>query len=151
MESNEGGHPELEHPGHARTFYRHPVDIPLYFRRREHHDHTGIAEDLAFGGIRFRADEPIEAGVAVTIQFPTVSGNREVHARVVWCHPSGDGAWEVGAAFLEECDHFRTRMVEQLFQIELYRREVAEREGRHLNMEEAAQEWVRLHAAAFPP
>jgi hypothetical protein len=42
-------------------------------------------------------------------------------------------------------------MVEQLCQIELYRRAVAERDGRHLKVEEAAQEWVKLHAAAFPP
>jgi len=151
MEASEGHRPDDERRGHDRTFYRHPVDIPLHFRRREHHERVGMAEDLGFGGIRFRADEPVEPGVTITVDFPSISGNQEVHARVVWCHRSDDAAWEIGAAFLEECDHFRTRMVEQICQIELYRRSVAEREGRELKMEEAAQEWVKLHAASFPP
>ena len=150
MEFNKAQSPDDEHRGHERTFYRHPVEIPLHFRRHDRPGHQGVAENLAFGGIRFRAQESLAVGVTLTLDFPTLGDDKEVHARVIWCHGSDDQGWEVGAAFLEECDHFRTRMVEQLFQIELYRQEVANREGRHLEMEEAAREWVKLYAAAFP-
>jgi hypothetical protein len=136
---------------HERVFYRHPVDIPLRFQPCERDTQPGVAEDLGFGGIRFRSEQRIATGTTIAIHFPSVSGEQEVHARVVWCRQQSGQGWEVGAAFCEECDHFRTRMVEQLFQIELYRRQVEDREGRHLAMEDAAREWVRRYAASFPP
>jgi PilZ domain len=134
-----------------RVFYRHPVDIPLRFHPCERDTQAGVAEDLGFGGIRFRSRQRIATGTKVAIYFPSVPGDEEVHARVVWCRQQVGQGWEIGAAFCEEYDHFRTRMVEQLFQIELYRRQVEDREGRHLAMEDAAREWVRRYAASFPP
>ena len=135
----------------ARKFYRHPVDIPLRFHQAEVDCRSGVAKDIAFGGICFRSEEPVANDAIITIHFPSVSGEQEVHARVVWCHRRPKNHWEIGAAFCEEYDHFRTRMVEQLFQIELYRRQVEDKEGRHLAMEDAAREWVQRYAASFPP
>jgi hypothetical protein len=140
---------ENDHEG--RVFYRHPVDIPLRFHRAEHDCGRGVAKDIGFGGICFRSDESVATNATITIYFPSVSGEQEVHARVVWCRQQPNRCWEIGAAFCEEYDHFRTRMVEQLFQIELYRRHVEDKEGRHLAMEDAAREWVQRYAASFPP
>jgi hypothetical protein len=134
-----------------RVFYRHPVDIPLRFQRAEHDCGSGTAKDIGFGGICFRSDERVPNNATITILFPSVSGEQEVHARVVWCRRQRSQGWEIGAAFCEEYDHFRTRMVEQLFQIELYRRQVEDKEGRRLAMEDAAREWVQRYAASFPP
>jgi hypothetical protein len=52
--------------------------------------------------------------------------------------------------FLDAADAFRARMVEQVCSIERYRREVRRREGRVLSGQEAAEEWIREHAARFP-
>jgi len=45
---------------------------------------------------------------------------------------------------------FRMRMMEQLCHIENYRQQVLDTEGRALNPEQAASEWIDHHAAAFP-
>jgi hypothetical protein len=144
-------HTEGDGNHRGRAFYRHPMDIPLRFQRADHDCRSGVTKNVAFGGICFRSEEPVTSDAIITIFLPTVSGEQEVHARVVWCRAQGANGWEIGAAFCEEDDHFRTRMIEQLLQIELYRRQVEDKEGRHLAMEEAAREWVRRYAANFPP
>ncbi|HEU0077282.1 MAG TPA: hypothetical protein VFQ76_06510, partial [Longimicrobiaceae bacterium] len=56
----------------------------------------------------------------------------------------------IGVQFLDAGDAFRARMVEQVCSIDRYRRQVREREGRELTGQEAAEEWIRDHAARFP-
>jgi hypothetical protein len=58
--------------------------------------------------------------------------------------------YELGVTFLEAEDAFRARMVEQLGHIEDYRRSVQRIEGRELDMDEAAHEWIEKYAANFP-
>ena len=41
-------------------------------------------------------------------------------------------------------------MVEQVCNIENYRRDVEQREGRKLTTEEAAKEWIKRDASSFP-
>lgn len=41
-------------------------------------------------------------------------------------------------------------MVEQIYQIEEYKKHVMAREGRQLSIEAAAQEWIEKYAAQFP-
>jgi hypothetical protein len=42
------------------------------------------------------------------------------------------------------------KMIEQISQIENFRREVEQRDGRKLNSEQAAREWVSKYAGDFP-
>ena len=56
----------------------------------------------------------------------------------------------MGVEFLDRDDSFRARMVEQVCHIEQYKRQVLETEGRVLNGEQAAKEWIRRYAASFP-
>ena len=46
-------------------------------------------------------------------------------------------------------EQFKARMVAQFCQIEDYRRELREREGRELSSDEAAREWIMLYAEEF--
>ena len=46
---------------------------------------------------------------------------------------------------------FATRMVEQVQHIERYRQEVLRVEGRLLDDDSAALEWITRYAATFPP
>ncbi|MDY6992513.1 MAG: hypothetical protein SVR94_07890 [Pseudomonadota bacterium] len=47
-------------------------------------------------------------------------------------------------------DAFRSRMLEQVCQIEKYRQSL-EQQGRTISIEEAAMEWISRYAAEFPP
>jgi len=73
----------------------------------------------------------------------------EARAQVAWCHREGDG-FLVGVAFVERGDLFRARMVEQICHIEHYRAEVLTNEGRDLDGEQAAREWIQKFAVDFP-
>ncbi|MBL8395905.1 MAG: hypothetical protein JNK99_14360 [Candidatus Accumulibacter sp.] len=52
---------------------------------------------------------------------------------------------------MELNDPFAARMVAQLRLIERYRTAVLRREGRRLDSETAALEWITRYAARFPP
>ena len=67
---------------------------------------------------------------------------------VVWCQEH-ENAFHVGIQFTSLRDTFQARMVEQLCQIELYRREVAQQEDRCLSSEQAAAEWIEHYAEEF--
>jgi hypothetical protein len=52
-------------------------------------------------------------------------------------------------SFNTEQNSFTARMVEQICQIEHYRQEVEQLEGRILDSEEAAEEWLQRYAEDF--
>ena len=53
-------------------------------------------------------------------------------------------------SFIDAQDAFSARMVEQVCHIDDYRKSVRRLEGRELDAEEAAAEWISRHAAEFP-
>ena len=73
----------------------------------------------------------------------------EVRGQVVWCRAES-GVFEIGVAFLNPSDLFQVRMVEQICHIEQYKADVLASEGRRLNGEQAAQEWIQKFAGDFP-
>jgi len=73
----------------------------------------------------------------------------EAEGVVAWCHQRGDG-FVVGVSFDDVEVSYALRMVEQLCYIEQYRIEVMTQEGRHLDLEEAAREWIQKFAHSFP-
>lgn len=109
----------------------------------------GHVRDVSLGGLAFQSPFCPENGQLVEIRIRTVRPEFRTKARVVWCRDLAVG-YEVGVAFLARSDAFRARMVEQLCQIERYRRDVRDNEGRDLSGSEAADEWIRKYAAAFP-
>jgi phage tail tape-measure protein len=68
---------------------------------------------------------------------------------VIWCLAASDG-YEVGVEFREVEDAYRARMVEQVCHIEHYRLWVKEVEGRDIDSEHAAKEWIGKFAEEFP-
>ncbi len=133
-----------------RQFIRHPADIPI-----EVSPANGDGGppprlvNVAMGGLAFRSRRAFEVARIVKVRIACVRPPFETTARVAWCRACGDG-YELGLAFVDPDDAFRARMVEQVCHIERYRRQVREREGRHLTQEQAAQEWIERHAARFP-
>ena len=95
-------------------------------------------------------DNPVEEGAPVTIRIECVDPDFEMTGKAVWCRPA-DGAYEIGIEFLASKDKvFLLRMVEQLCHIEHYRNEIKNSEGRDVNSEQAAKEWIEKYADDFP-
>ena len=84
----------------------------------------------------------------IVINIPLVKPCYEGHGVVVWCRQEDDH-YELGIRFEEAEEAFKSRMVSQVCQIEHYKKQILEKEGRKLNGEQAAMEWISKFAADF--
>jgi hypothetical protein len=91
----------------------------------------------------------LSIGARVLVTIPVVQPAFHAHCSVVWCSRHG-AYYEVGVRFDESDEVFTARMVEQVCEIEHYRNEMLRSEGRVLDSETAAKEWVSLYAAQYP-
>ena len=109
--------------------------------------------DVSHGGIAFTSDHQYEVGDIVELRYPTLSHPETVRGEIVWTAAVNDsqrGTHVNGLRFEDESAHFHGRIVEQLCQIEDYRREQREEHERELTSAEAAAEWIAAFADKFP-
>lgn len=106
--------------------------------------------DLSVGGLAVRSRIAVAPGARVEVRIAQVQPVFLAPARVAWCRPHEDEGFELGVTFLDAEVAFLARMVEQVCHIEDYRQSVRRTEGRVLNSDEAAREWIDRHAAQFP-
>lgn len=132
-----------------RSFFRHPTDIPIEVQRDRLPADRHRLCNVSHGGLCFRYANRLAPGDTVTVRIPGVTPPFEAASRVVWCQTDGDG-YQVGVEFLDHQDLYRVRMIEQVCQIEHYRREMREKHGRVLTSQEAALEWISRFARSFP-
>lgn len=134
-----------------RSYIRHPSDIPIEYQADE--QNTGISQDqlhdISPGGLSFSSARALDPGTLISIRISCVQPGFEARAQVVWCRRDSNG-FLIGVAFIERGDLFRARMVEQICHIEHYRAEVLASEGRRLDGEQAAREWIQKFAVDFP-
>jgi hypothetical protein len=100
------------------------------------------------GGLACEIGKNIAAGSQVEIDINTVSPHYDGCAEVVWCKPL-DNHYMVGMQFIDNEDTYKSRMVQQGCQIEHYKNMIFEREGRLLDTDEAAAEWIKKFASEF--
>lgn len=132
-----------------RVFIRHPGDIPLEVRPVTSVERSEeYLNNVSIGGLAFQSDEFLEDDSLVRVRIPLVKPAFEAVARVVWCREDG-GRYDIGIEFLETTDGFRVRMVEQVCQIEHYKKQIQQTEGRALSPREAALEWITKYAESF--
>ena len=137
-------------PG-MRSFIRHPSDIPIEYQldainadvNQEH------LNDISPGGLSFCSECELSPGTLITVRITHVQPDFEASAQVAWCRPDGE-TFRVGVAFRDLDDLFRVRMVEQVCHIEQYRAEILASQGRQLDWEQAAREWIHKFAEEFP-
>lgn len=133
-----------------REYIRHPSGIPLEVKIAELPDpQNEYLNNVSLGGLSFHCKYQLETGAQISIRIPLLRGTFHVIGQVVWCRKQ-EGGYEVGAAFRDEEEAFRTRMVEQICHIEEYRNKVMTDEQRELSSEQAAIEWITKYADAFP-
>lgn len=137
------------HPA-PRAFMRHPAGIPIEIAAEASAAHEShLLKDVGLGGLAFVSETAFAPGAPVRVTIPFVRPPFETQGRVVWCHRSGNH-YDIGVQFVAPEDAFAARMVEQVCHIEHYRIEVQRTEGRMLDGEAAAVEWIRKYAAGFP-
>lgn len=133
-----------------RSIIRHPADIPVDIavggvNRRV----APRTKDVSVGGVACLGRQPLRVGATVVLSIPLVRPPFRAAGVVVWCQRQRT-AYEIGIRFADAADLFAARMVEQMWQIEHYRQRVRREEGRVLDAEAAAREWIDRHAASFP-
>lgn len=137
-----------------RRFVRHPSSIPIEVTVvRGAAPERSALRNVSAGGLACEVERPLQPGSAVTLRIPLIWPDYRGAGVVAWCR-GGNGRFEVGIQFGPR-DTFKARMLAQLCQIEQYRQQVLTEQGRALDGEQAAGEWIGLHArefaAAFPP
>ena len=135
-----------------RRFIRHPAEIPIQLcSHSAGHENNLISTttDVSAGGLSCETDVLLQPGDAVEVEIAIESPSFKTIGHVVWCRPAGN-RYLIGIGFSDLATAYAVRMVEQVCHIEQYRLKILEQEKRQLSSEEAALEWIRLHAEDFP-
>lgn len=130
-----------------RRFVRHPSSIPIELSLARTPPAAQALRNISRGGFACTVAEPLPVGSAVQLRIPVVWPDYRGSGVVAWCRKS-EPAYEVGIQFSAQ-QLFSAKMAEQLAQIEQYRLHLEQSEGRTLNNEQAAIEWIGLYAKDF--
>lgn len=135
-----------------REFIRHPTSVPFQLDKLDGEINHGIStlNNVSFGGVSCLCSEPIQEGTTVNMRIECINPGFEITGKAVWCRLKND-LYEIGIEFIVSKDQvFHLRMIEQICHIEHYRNEVLKNEGRDIDSEEAACEWIKKYAGNFP-
>lgn len=137
-----------------RQYYRHPTDIPVdLVPVHEPRVPEQRLQNISLGGVACNCNRAFSSGTPIEVRIPLLSLGLKsepacCHGLIAWCQPQGEG-FLVGVTFTDEDNLFRLRMIEQICQIESYRREREQLLGRKVAVEEVAQDWVEQFAGDF--
>jgi hypothetical protein len=132
-----------------RHYLRHTTDIPVEIAGDTLSTaHREKGRNISFGGLAFISDNPLSIDQTVELSIHVTNPSFKELVRVAWCHPL-DGGYEIGVEFLSHEVAYRARMVEQVCEIEQYRKSMQQR-GRELTPQEAAIEWIEKYASKYP-
>lgn len=133
-----------------RNFIRHSSDIPIEVTIESNDSSNTLqTRNVSHGGISFASSNALRTGTMITIRIPSISKIFKIEGQVAWCKKHKD-EYSVGIEFLDATQIFTARMVEQICQIESYRKNVFIKENRVLSSDEAAEEWISQFAEDFP-
>lgn len=131
-----------------RSYIRHPTSIPIQICASDNDDSYVRVRNLSAGGLCFITDQPVKVGEVIEFDIPVAKLDYHGRGVIVWRREQAEKKYEVGVRFTSDDEYFRTRMVEQVCQIEDYRQRLALK-GRRLSSEEAALEWIERYSANF--
>lgn len=137
----------------GRRFIRHPTEVPIKILPIEKRNGSTYRKqamnDVSHGGLSFQSEMEWPVNTIIKFRIDAVTPPFEAIGKVVWCQCNHPQCY-IGVVFMTSEEAFEARMVEQVCQIEQYRK-MAEQQGRIISSEEAAVEWIAHHAADFPP
>ena len=110
--------------------------------------------NISEGGMSFNSMRALEPGSLVNVRIPLNKPVFDFACRVVWCTKKGV-EYTIGVEFIGSDTTFRQRLVAMVQDIDNYRLQVQEQQGRHLTGQQAALEWISRfadqHGGEAPP
>ncbi|WP_299199827.1 hypothetical protein [uncultured Amphritea sp.] len=135
-----------------KHYLLHPADIPILLSTTQESQAVNLCHPLyrEFSPARLScpSESYIKPGSTIDICLPLSQPSLSATGYVIWCQQEQSG-FLLGIGFDDPEQVYSLRMIEQICQIESYRLK-QHRKGRQLSSEQAAVEWIRLHAADFP-
>ena len=132
---------------HIRHVTGIPVEVTLDYNDRFRTEEDEIT-NVSLGGMCFIADDRLDISDEIQVRFPALNQDKTLNGKVVWCTKL-DRGYEVGLEFDDPEEVERLKMIDQICQIESFRKETEQRDGRKLNSEQAASEWISQYAGDF--
>ena len=131
-----------------RKFIRHPVDVEIRLSRVSSRDSEGVLmSDLGDGGLAVQSEVFYKKGSRLIVQIPHIHPPFEAVGVVCW-NRSLNGPYLIGIRFMDDSSTRQMRIVEQVCQIELYRKRLLA-EGNSISFKDAAREWIDKYAEDF--
>jgi len=133
-----------------RQFLRHPCDLPveLVIRKQTFLPRQRL-HNISLGGVACNSPRGFRRGTSIELRIPLLGDAARYPGIVAWSRKQNSD-YRVGIAFIDEDTLFRARMIEQVCQIEHYRRQQMQALGSDLPIEDLALEWIAHNAADFP-
>lgn len=132
---------------HVRHVTGIPVEVNLEYDQNYRASEDTIT-NVSLGGLCFIASDRLDIHETIQVRFPVLDENTSIDGRVVWCNKTERG-YEVGLEFNDPEEVERLKMIEQICQIENFRKDAEQRQGRKLSSEQAAREWISKYAGDF--
>ena len=142
IDKHSSSFPRLEHcPPSIRSLIRHPTDIRIErVLLGSGNTYVAEAQDIGLGGLRLffpvRAEPGTEIGIRVLYVEPPFEGS----GQVAWCSRIRDH-YDVGIELTSWQEEDWLGAVEQILEIERYRKEVERENACHLSVAQAAELW----------
>ncbi|WP_448680158.1 PilZ domain-containing protein [Pseudomonas nicosulfuronedens] len=133
-----------------RQFLRHPCDLPveLVIRKQTFLPRQRL-HNISLGGVACNSPRGFRRGTSIELRIPLLGDAARYVGVIAWSRKQTSD-YRVGIAFIDEDTLFRARMIEQVCQIEHYRRQHAQTDGSESPGEDLALEWIAHNAADFP-
>jgi len=141
--------PKLEHchPG-VRRFIRHPTDIRVESTLLgSGRTYVADAHDIGLGGLHLSLPVCPEPGSDIDIRVLYVEPPYQASGRVAWCNCIDD-RYDVGIELTCWQDKDWLRVVEQICEIERYRRQIQKAQACQLSIAQAAERWYAQRVGA---
>lgn len=131
-----------------KRFINHPAEFPIVVSTAgsERCDQTSLCH-LSDGCLTCHLLRAFSTGEPVTLEVPAICQPCTLLGNVANCHRCGEG-FRLNIRFEDDDEIFKSKMLEQVCQIEHYRRELL-RKGRALDRETAAYEWIEQYSDQF--
>jgi len=133
-----------------RQFLRHPCDLPveLVVRKQTFLPRQRL-HNISLGGVACNSPRGFRRGTSVELRIPLLGDAARYPGIIAWSRKQNSD-YRVGIAFIDEDTLFRARMIEQVCQIEHYRRQRTQALGDEQPIGDLALEWIAQNAADFP-
>lgn len=134
-----------------RRFLRHSSNLPVELRLRRHSPSANqCLDNISLGGAACQSGHPLARGTPVTLHIPVLGAQLAYPGQVAWCTQQSEH-YLLGVAFSEHAPELRARMVEEICNLERYRRHREQQARQVLPLELIAEEWREQRLAIFQP